>query len=274
MAAVAQAEGKIAETSLQIIQIDEDLRAEVMKELREIQAKVAELVERKVAAEDQLKRIDIRAPSDGYVHQLAVHTVGGVISPAEPAMLIVPRTTRLDLEAKVMPNDIDQLALGQSAIVRVHASNARTTPELIGTVTRISRTSPKDQQTGLSYYTIRVALPAEELRRLGELQLVAGMQAEVFVQTHDRTQPALRTRDRPHVAGDQIEPRCLPNGTSGPARAIPGWPALLDGIAGRECASTNRPINLAAQVRARPSWIADGGGAGAWPWGRCPLETR
>jgi HlyD family secretion protein len=187
VAAVAQAEGKIAETSLQIIQVDEEARAEVMKELREIQGRLAELVERRIAAEDQLKRIDIRAPSAGYVHQLAVHTVGGVITPAEPAMLIVPINEALDLEAKVMPNDIDQLALGQRATVRVHASNARTTPEIFGTLTRISADVTKDPQMGYSYYTIRVAIPAEELRRLRGLRLVAGMQAEVYVQTHDRT---------------------------------------------------------------------------------------
>ena len=138
VAAIAQSEGKIAETSLQIIQVDEEDRAEVMKELREIQGRVSELVERRVAAEDQLKRIDIRSPSAGYVHQLDVHTVGGVISPAEPAMLIVPDNEELNLEARVMPQDIDQLALGQHAKVRVHASNARTTPELNGTLTRIS----------------------------------------------------------------------------------------------------------------------------------------
>jgi HlyD family secretion protein len=187
VAAVAQAEGKIAETSLQIIQVDEEARAEVMKELREIQGRLAELVERRIAAEDQLKRIDIRAPSAGYVHQLAVHTVGGVITPAEPAMLIVPINEALNLEAKVMPNDIDQLAIGQRATVRVHASNARTTPEIFGTLTRISADVTKDPQMGYTYYTIRVAIPAEELRRLGGLRLVAGMQAEVYVQTHDRT---------------------------------------------------------------------------------------
>ena len=102
-------------------------------------------------------------------------------------MLIVPINEALNLEAKVMPNDIDQLAVGQAAIVRVHASNARTTPEISGTVTRISADVTKDQQMGYSYYTIRVALPPEEIRRLGHLRLVAGMQAEVFVQTHDRT---------------------------------------------------------------------------------------
>jgi len=187
IAAVAQAEGKIAETALQIIQVDEEMRAEVMKELREIQGRIAELVERRVAAEDQLKRIDIRAPSAGFVHQLAVHTVGGVISPAEPAMLIVPTEEGLDLEAKVMPNDIDQIAIGQHATVRVHTSHSRTTPEINGTVTRVSADVTTDPKMGYSYYTIRVALAPEEIKRLGALRLVAGMQAEVYVQTSDRT---------------------------------------------------------------------------------------
>lgn len=186
VAAKAQAEGKIAETNLQIIQIDEEMRAEVMKDLRENQAKISELVERKVAAEDQLKRVDIRAPSDGYVHQLAVHTVGGVISPAEPAMLIVPANETLKLEAKVMPQDIDQLHIGQKATIRVHAANARTTPEIFGEVSRISADVTKDQQTQMTYYTVRIGISPEELKRLGH-HLQAGMQAEVFIQTTDRT---------------------------------------------------------------------------------------
>jgi HlyD family secretion protein len=187
MASVAQTEGRIAEISLQIIQVDEEMRADVMKELREIQARVGEFVERRVTAEDQLKRIEIRAPSSGYVHQLNVHTVGGVIPPTEPAMLIVPVDDALALEARVMPQDIDQLVLGQPSIVRLHAANQRTTPELHGTLSRISADVSRDQQTGASYYTIRVTLPREEVQHLGSLKLLAGMQAEVFVQTHDRT---------------------------------------------------------------------------------------
>ena len=187
IAAVAQSEGKIAETSLQIIQIDEETRAEVMKELREIQGRMAEYGERRVAAEDQLKRVEIRSPSAGYVHQLAVHTVGGVISPAEPAMLIVPANDSLTLEAKVLPQEIDQLVVGQHANVRVHASNQRTTPELSGTLSRIAADVTREPQTGATYYTIRVALPREEVARLGNVKLQAGMQAEVYVQTHDRT---------------------------------------------------------------------------------------
>ena len=187
IAAVAQAESRIAETSFQIIQIDEQMRAEAMQELRDIQSKIAEYTERRVAAEDQLKRIDIRAPSDGYVHQLNVHTIGGVISPAEPVMLIVPTNDKLELEAKVLPNDIDQVKLGQKAVVKVHASNARMMPDLHGTVSRISADVSRDQQTGATFYTIRVELPQEEIKRLEGLHLIAGMQAEVFVEVNERT---------------------------------------------------------------------------------------
>jgi HlyD family secretion protein len=187
IAAIAQAEGRIAETSFQIIQIDEQMRAEAMQELRDIQGKIAEYTERKVAAEDQLKRIDIRSPSDGFVHQLNVHTVGGVISPAEPVMFVVPTNETLDLEARVLPHEIDQVAIGQQATVRVHASNQRSTPELHGSVTRVSADVSRDQQTGATFYTIRVGLPADEIKRLGHLKLMAGMQAEVFVQVNERT---------------------------------------------------------------------------------------
>ncbi len=187
VASVAQAESRIAETSFQIIQIDEQMRAEAMQELRDIQSKVAEYTERRVAAEDQLKRIDIRAPSDGYIHQLNVHTIGGVISPAEPVMFIVPMNDKLELEAKVLPNEIDQVKLGQKATVKVHASNARTMPDLHGKVSRISADVSRDQQTGATFYTIRVELSPEEIKRLEGLHLIAGMQAEVFVEVNERT---------------------------------------------------------------------------------------
>lgn len=187
VASIAQAEGKIAETELQTIQIDDALREEVMKELREIQSKSGELVERRIAAEDQLKRIDIRAPMAGFVHQLAVHTVGGVITPAEPAMLIVPAEDGLQLEARINPPDIDQIALGQRAQVKLHAFNQRTTPELVGTVERISADTSRDQQTGAVFYTIRVAVAQEELTRIAPFRIVAGMQADVFMKTEDRS---------------------------------------------------------------------------------------
>ena len=187
IANIAQAKGKISETQLQIIQIDQDLSSEVAREMREIDGKIGEFVERKVAAEDQLKRVEIKAPQDGIVHQLAVHTVGGVIANGEPVMLIVPETDALLVEAKVNPQDIDQLKIGQSALLRFTTFNQRTTPELRGTVARISADTSTDQRTGQTYYTIRIALPPEEIAKLGEVKLIPGMPLEAFVQTGDRT---------------------------------------------------------------------------------------
>jgi HlyD family secretion protein len=187
IASAAQAKGKIAETALQILQIDQDLASEVAKELREVDGKIGEFVERKITAEDQLKRIDIRAPQDGTVFQLAVHTVGGVITAGDPIMLIVPEADNLSVEVKVNPQDIDQLQLNQKAILRFSAFNARTTPEIEGIVTRISADTSTDQRTGQTYYTIRISMPAEQIERLGNVKLLPGMPVEAFVQTGDRT---------------------------------------------------------------------------------------
>jgi HlyD family secretion protein len=187
IAAVAQARGKIAEIELKIIQIDQDLSSEVAKEMREVDAKIGEFVERKIAAEDQLQRVDVRAPQDGTVFQLAVHTVGGVVAPGETIMLIVPDTDSLTVEAKVRPQDIDQVQLEQKAILRFPAFNRATTPEIEGEVSRIAADVTSDQRTGLSYYLVRISIPPRQLARLDERKLIPGMPVECFIQTGERT---------------------------------------------------------------------------------------
>ncbi|HET9716232.1 MAG TPA: HlyD family type I secretion periplasmic adaptor subunit [Pseudolabrys sp.] len=187
VAAVAQAKGKITETELQIIQIDQDLSSEVAKDMREVDAKYGEYVERKVAAEDQLKRIDIRAPQDGVVLESKVHTVGGVIPAGDTIMLIVPETDNLQVEAKINPHDIDQVQVGQQAMLRFTAFNLRTTPEINGTVTRIAADTTTDQRTGQTYYVTRIAMTKSEIARLGDIKLIPGMPVEAFVQTGERT---------------------------------------------------------------------------------------
>jgi HlyD family secretion protein len=184
---IAQAKGRISETSLQVLQIDQDLRSEVSKELREVQAKAAELVERKTTAEDQLKRIDIRAPQDGVVHQSVVHTVGGVINAGEALMLVVPEADDLSIEVKVLPQDIDQLRPGLDTVLRLSAFNQRTTPELKGKVSMIAADLVTDQRTGMQYYPVRVAFAEGERERLGDLKLVPGMPVEGLIQTGYRT---------------------------------------------------------------------------------------
>jgi HlyD family secretion protein len=184
----AQAKGKITETELQIIQVDKDMVSDVSKDLRETNDKIGEFVERKVTAEDQLRRVDIRAPQDGMVLQSTVHTVGGVITAGDAMMMIVPQADDLSVEAKVDPKDIDKLQIGQKTLMRFSAFNQRTTPELNGLVTRVSADVTTEQRTGQSYYTIRVSLPPEEVARLGDKnKLIPGMPVEAFVQTGDRT---------------------------------------------------------------------------------------
>jgi HlyD family secretion protein len=187
ISARAQAKGKITETELQIIQVDKDMVSEVSKDLRETNDKIGEFVERKVTAEDQLRRVDIRAPQDGMVLQSTVHTVGGVITAGDAIMLIVPQSDDLQVEAKVNPQDIDKLQIGQKTLLRLSAFNQRTTPELNGVVTRVSPDVTTDQRTGQSYYTIRVSMPPEEVARLGDVKMIPGMPVEAFVQTGDRT---------------------------------------------------------------------------------------
>jgi HlyD family secretion protein len=187
VASSAQVRGKMSEIELQIIQIDQDLSSEVAKELREVDGKIGEFVERKVTAEDQLKRVELRAPQSGIVHQLGIHTVGGVVSPADPVMLIVPESDLLSVEAKIAPQDIDQLFPGQPTSLRFSAFNQRTTPEIQGTISRISADVSPDQRSGQNFYTARVAIKADELARLGNVRVLPGMPAEIFARTYDRS---------------------------------------------------------------------------------------
>jgi HlyD family secretion protein len=184
---VAQAKGRISETALQILQIDQDLRSEVSRELSEVQAKISELVERKVAAQDQLRRIDIRAPQDGIVHQSSVHTVGGVITAGDALMLIMPEGDELSIEVKVSPQDIDQLQPGLSTMLRLSAFNQRTTPELKGQVSRIAADLVTDPRTGAQHYPVRIAFAHGERERLTNAKLMPGMPVESFIQTGSRT---------------------------------------------------------------------------------------
>lgn len=186
-AQIASASGRVAETELQAIQIDQDLRSEVTKELRESNEKIAELSQRRIGALDQLNRIDIRAPSDGYVHQLSIHTVGGVIGPGETLMLIVPDDEVLSVAVKVAAQDRDQLHLGQTALLRLSAFNQRTTPEIMGEVSVIGADLVEDPRTGMQYYPVKVRLSESELARLGDNTLAPGMPVESFIQTGQRT---------------------------------------------------------------------------------------
>ena len=184
---LAEIRGKTAEIKLKILQVDEESRSEVGKELGEIRGKLAELRERRIAAEDQLRRIDLRAPQDGFVHQLAVHTVGGVITASEPVMLVVPDGEELTVEARIDPNEINHVSMGQAVVVRFPGLGARTTPEIDGSVAMVSADLSQDEKSGASFYMIRIALSETQVERLGAVKLMPGMPVEAFIETPPRT---------------------------------------------------------------------------------------
>jgi HlyD family secretion protein len=184
---IAETKSKIGEAQLQLVKLEQDFRGEVVKDLSETQGKEAELVQKAVSAQDIIDRIEIRAPTSGLVHQLAAHTIGGVIKAGDTMMEIVPDSDDLQIEAKLDPKDIDQVRTGQKAFVRFSAFNARVTPQVAGEVAYISADISHDQANAPPFYTVRVTLPEAERRRLEGEQLVSGMPAEVFMQTGSRT---------------------------------------------------------------------------------------
>ncbi|WP_428677615.1 HlyD family type I secretion periplasmic adaptor subunit [Reyranella sp.] len=187
IASLAQSRGRIAELELKIHQIDQDLATDVGKELAEIRAKKSEMTERRISADDQLKRIDLVSPQDGRVFQRNVHTVGGVVQAGEPLMLIVPDSESLIVDAKVPPQDIDQIHIGQHAVLRFAAFNQRTTPEVDGEVIHIGADVSQEDKTTEPYYSVRIRVSEGELSRLEGLQLLAGMPVEAFIETTPRT---------------------------------------------------------------------------------------
>lgn len=192
----AQVRAKISETELQILEIEQNVKTEAGKDLREQQAKAAELSERRIPADDQLRRIDIVAPQSGIVHQMSIHTVGGVVAPGEPLMLVVPQDERLVVEAKIPPQSIDQIKHGAPARIRFSAFDHRTTPEFKAKVSRVSADLVLEQQLAkqpgaapapqaAAFYTVRLEL--DDVSALKDLKLVPGMPAEVHITTQDRT---------------------------------------------------------------------------------------
>lgn len=188
IASIAISKGRIAELELQILQVDQDLRTEVAAELRDVANQLATLAEDEVKARHQLRHSIINAPISGAVHMLSIHTVGGVVTAAETLMEIVPQDTTLLIEARVSPQDIDQIAIGQPAALRLTAFNRNTTPELTGQVIRVSADLETDQKTGASFYRVGIAITDEALTQLpGGLSLVPGMPVETYIATGTRS---------------------------------------------------------------------------------------
>ena len=186
-AEIARTRTVIGETEIEILQVTRLMQEAVLTELRVKESEISDLKEQLISASDQASRVDVLAPVSGTIHNMAISTLGGVITPANPIMDIIPNTDRLIIESKVEPMYVDQIYAGQDTTVRLSAFNQRTTPELNGKVISISANTTIDPVSGVPFYTVKIEIPTAEISRLKGLILVPGMPAEAFMQTDKRT---------------------------------------------------------------------------------------
>lgn len=187
-------DNSIRDAELEILQISREFQEQVVSELQDIDIAVQELVQQLVATERQLDRIELRAPDAGIVHEMQVFTIGGVIPPGATVVQIVPTEDEMTFDMRVDPAGIDQVYFGQEARVRFPAFNARTTPEINGAVNSISPTTVVDEVSGQPYFRVTLSIPASELDRLGDVDLIPGMPVEAYLQTSARSVLSYLTR--------------------------------------------------------------------------------
>lgn len=186
-AEIAQVHGRITEIALQVVALEATRREEAEGDLRELGIRILELAERRRALRDFIARLELRAPVGGRVHGLQITTPRAVLRPAEPLLQIVPDDRPLVLSVRIMPGDIDQVFVGQQALVLFPAFSLRNTTDLRGTVTLVSADAFLDERLGQRYFRAEIALAAEAREQLGDTVLVPGMPVEAFIRTGERT---------------------------------------------------------------------------------------
>ncbi|RFU12457.1 HlyD family type I secretion periplasmic adaptor subunit [Rhodobacteraceae bacterium W635] len=186
-ASTAEAEGRITEIEMSILQLETQRREDAIEQLREVRVQLAELSERVQTLSRQLDRMDLRAPVTGVVYGLAVTGPRAVVQAAEPVLSLVPQDRPLVISTRIVPNNIDEVFVGQDVTLRFPAFDMRTTPDLFGRVRHVSADTFVDEATGASYYEAQILLNEGEIGRLDGETLLPGMQVEAFIRTRDQT---------------------------------------------------------------------------------------
>ena len=187
-ASIAESKARIAEVQLALINVSAQMREEAIKELNETAARVAELRERRNSILETLSRVEVKAPMTGKVFNSQIHALRQVVRPAEPIMEIVPANVKLVISVQVPPGQIDQVHVDQNAVIRFETFDRRRTPDLRGTVRRVSADIITNERTGQSYYTVQLTINPGEEKYLGpHAEIIPGMPVEAFIQTTQRS---------------------------------------------------------------------------------------
>ncbi|MFO1148243.1 MAG: HlyD family type I secretion periplasmic adaptor subunit [Alsobacter sp.] len=185
-ARMASARSQLAETEFKMAEVRKSGQSDVLSQLQAAAEKIAQTEQERATALDRMERLEIRAPRTGYVHELAIHTVGGIIGAGQTVMSIIPNTDPLIVTARIRPDEIDQVHVGQPATIRLSSFKLATPPELDGTVTGVSPDQVKDDRSGQAFFSVKIEVPREEESKLQGKELTPGLPAEVLIRGEPR----------------------------------------------------------------------------------------
>ena len=177
----------ITEAQIQMSQVQNLRHEQVLTDLRQAQTQADSFSEALKTVTSKTKLVQIKAPVSGVVHEMTISTVGGVIAPGQEIMQIIPERESLVISAQVTPGDLDQISLGQETNVIFSSLKQNSAPELDGKVSYISADNLIDPITGAPYFLVEVEIADNQISKLNGQSLVAGMPADIFIQTQERT---------------------------------------------------------------------------------------
>ncbi|MEL6793748.1 MAG: HlyD family efflux transporter periplasmic adaptor subunit [Pseudomonadota bacterium] len=187
IATIAGLKGQISEIEIQLLGLESGRREDAITQLRDIEYREYELREQRNSLAERIRRLEIVAPRPGRVIGMTIFALRSVVQAAEPILYIVPSDVSLVVEAQVEVVNIDQVYPGQPARLRFSAFSMRTTPDIAGTVMKVSPDAFEDERAGRSYYLAELAINDGELEKLGAVELIAGMPVETYITTGDRS---------------------------------------------------------------------------------------
>ena len=185
-ARIASARSQLTETEFKIAETRKSGQSDILTQLQSVVEKIAQAEQERAASRDRLQRLEIKAPRTGYVNELTVHTVGGVISPGQSVMSIIPNDEPLQVTVKIRPDEVDEVHPGRPATVRLTSLKLPTPPELEGVVANVSPDQVKDERMGQPYFMAKIDIPVNEATKLQGKELFPGMPAEVLIRGEAR----------------------------------------------------------------------------------------
>ncbi|MGG7517275.1 HlyD family type I secretion periplasmic adaptor subunit [Allorhizobium undicola] len=186
-ASIAESRAKIAEIEIAILNVSSQVREEAITQLRESEAQIAELRQKRASSLETLSRMEVTAPVGGVVFGLTVHALRAVVRTAEPILYLIPQNVGLVISTNLPPNEIDQVHVGQKADLVFGVFDRRQTPDIHGTVVEVSADVFNDEKTGNSFYKAKIRPDEGEIARLGNVHVLPGMPVEAFIQTSERS---------------------------------------------------------------------------------------